>query len=818
MTIDLNQTRTYLEALTGSPDTKVTWQWFADPPRLKGDKSLCGHRHGSLDDLSPMLTALNARGAGIFVTVNATDGEGRKSENVTGLRALFVDDDTAQDLRSIVPPNIRVQSKRGQQWYWLLEDGESLDQFRPAQLALAAHFHTDSSVTDLPRVMRVPGFEHVKGDPFDVKVVGTNPGGPYTVRGLLADMGLELAPIKERKAVAAMIAAPGRTPYGSAALASECSKITSQPEGGRHKAIFAAAAACAELVAGGHLEQAQAVDAITSAARQASNNGDRVIDDREIEEAIADGWARGCTKPRGPEGPPPPSDHDAPHDHVGATPEDLQALEREPGCDDDKGTPKPVKPTPIDRLKPITQADAAAAWRTSGMRQCVPTGIADLDKVIGGGLPVGQITTILGYAGTGKSEVARQIKNRVAAKGHAVVHVDVELGATRIYERDLSQESGIAPGTLNKGAFTDAQALEMHNADRKIQDRKHVVTLSPGGGIPLDLLTKGIDDAIAQVATDKPTLLVIDSLQRLAAGAAGSDQRLQTQNFLWWMEALARPRNVAVIVTCEQRRTSEGKQPSPSDALTSGAESRAIEFVSDVVLALVPKANAADDDAIASDLEDDREVRLLVCKNRHGGVGYLGTSLVFQSPCWGMKLETAGAGDLELKVMDALKDGETKTWRTMTAIIKRRRGAIKEVLVGLKEQGKAEIVMQGTKELGWRLVRNIKPLGAVDCVPKAGHNRITTNVSVVSGHNGKNGTQHLPLNGTEVISLLNQARGCVQEVGHNTPTTPIVSQGGLIRDPPDGHNPDHDRPKEAAKDTAKGIVIDLPSGDDEGVS
>src|SRR4051812_31538625 len=34
---------------------------------------------------------LNKAGAGIFVTVNKTDGKGRKNKNVTAVRALFVD-------------------------------------------------------------------------------------------------------------------------------------------------------------------------------------------------------------------------------------------------------------------------------------------------------------------------------------------------------------------------------------------------------------------------------------------------------------------------------------------------------------------------------------------------------------------------------------------------------------------------------------------------------------------------------------------------------------------------------------------------------
>ena len=41
----------------------------------------------------PDLVELNLQGAGIFVTVNATDGRGRKKENIARIRAVWQEDD-----------------------------------------------------------------------------------------------------------------------------------------------------------------------------------------------------------------------------------------------------------------------------------------------------------------------------------------------------------------------------------------------------------------------------------------------------------------------------------------------------------------------------------------------------------------------------------------------------------------------------------------------------------------------------------------------------------------------------------------------------
>jgi hypothetical protein len=67
-----------------------TFQTFNDD-RDREDGSLARILHGTLAERWMELVQLNNNGSGIFVTVNATDLKGRKSDNVTEVRALFVD-------------------------------------------------------------------------------------------------------------------------------------------------------------------------------------------------------------------------------------------------------------------------------------------------------------------------------------------------------------------------------------------------------------------------------------------------------------------------------------------------------------------------------------------------------------------------------------------------------------------------------------------------------------------------------------------------------------------------------------------------------
>jgi hypothetical protein len=154
----------YIETLAGSADTPITFQTFDDSNEKRG--SLAKVIHGSVWECFGRLRELNLAGAGVFVTVNETDGLGRKAENVKRVRALFVDFDETSASPNL-EPSFRVESARGEHWYWLVSDCD-LSRFEPLQTLLAKVYGSDPKVKDLPRVMRLPGFAHRKAEPKHV--------------------------------------------------------------------------------------------------------------------------------------------------------------------------------------------------------------------------------------------------------------------------------------------------------------------------------------------------------------------------------------------------------------------------------------------------------------------------------------------------------------------------------------------------------------------------------------------------------------------------------------------------------------------------
>ena len=157
--------------------------------------------HGELAEHGPSLEALNQVGAGVFVMVNAGNGKGRSAGNVIRVRALFADLDGApiEPVLAAQPmPHMIVESSPSRYHaYWCVCDC-SLDRFTELQEAIAVKFASDPKVKDLPRVMRLPGFWHQKGKPFQTRLLTEHIAAPYTVAEIMGGLNLKVEPLKKK--------------------------------------------------------------------------------------------------------------------------------------------------------------------------------------------------------------------------------------------------------------------------------------------------------------------------------------------------------------------------------------------------------------------------------------------------------------------------------------------------------------------------------------------------------------------------------------------------------------------------------------------
>lgn len=148
---------------------------------FRGAKPEC--KAGKLCKMEPELRKHNAMNRGIFFTVNFG---GHEDTEITRVNAQFVEcDDLSleEQLAQIevfpLEPSIIVRTKKSLHTYWLMKNAD-VGKFRKVQKQLIARFNGDKACVNESRVLRLPGFNHCKGEPVSVECIKFNPELRYT--------------------------------------------------------------------------------------------------------------------------------------------------------------------------------------------------------------------------------------------------------------------------------------------------------------------------------------------------------------------------------------------------------------------------------------------------------------------------------------------------------------------------------------------------------------------------------------------------------------------------------------------------------------
>ena len=210
----------------------------------------------------------------------------------------------------------------------------------------------------------------------------------------------------------------------------------------------------------------------------------------------------------------------------------------------------------------------------------VPSGIPDLDKMLGGFQP-SDLILIAARPGLGKTSMLLSIADHAARRGIPTAIFSLEMSRVQLTQRFMSMTAGIDLHRLRMGRL-------WHGED---------VRLSDGMG-QLDALPLVIDDtpalSILQLraaarrahALQPLGLVIVDYIQLMGSGEARPDNRVyELSRISQGLKTLARELNVPVIAASQLSRAVEGrdnKRPQLSDLRDSGT----LEQDSDIVLGL----------------------------------------------------------------------------------------------------------------------------------------------------------------------------------------------------------------------------------------
>lgn len=261
----------------------------------------------------------------------------------------------------------------------------------------------------------------------------------------------------------------------------------------------------------------------------------------------------------------------------------------------------------------IDGTDRALEARSHGELPGVPTGLVDLDHILGGCLVDGTLTIIAGRPAMGKSAIGLRICEHAAVNlGVPTLLISLEMGLAEIGERLYAGMSGIdGPRLRSNRGITPAERDGLDAARRRIA----------AGGLHIDDAPTRSMASIASVVrrmrvTHKIALVVVDYVQ-LIAGTGEGDRGANRQEVVSAISAglkeLARECNIPVVAMAQLNRgveQRENKRPLMSDLRESGA----LENDAHVVMLLYRADYYKADDSPGV-------AEVIVSKNRNGSTG-----------------------------------------------------------------------------------------------------------------------------------------------------------------------------------------------------
>lgn len=279
--------------------------------------------------------------------------------------------------------------------------------------------------------------------------------------------------------------------------------------------------------------------------------------------------------------------------------EDIPDPDADPDAAPDAGpsTATPPEPSPWLRAHEVL-ADVTRS--TTRLR----TGFLRLDTTTGGGIPLGKVINTTGRPGSGKTTFDLQIAATMARQGAAV-------GA-------LLADEGLAPA-----AFRLAQGAGFDRAKLEAADPQTIAAACEALK-PLSLYLLNPDDPTATfldfiagldklAAPEAPRVWLLDSAQVIRLAQAERDDASPRERVKALVERIRREAvqhsAVALLVSQSNRAAYRSKKPAEnSDPLAAGAESGALEYMSDVLLVLSGDVSTG--------------VEVFVAKNRLGPSGF----------------------------------------------------------------------------------------------------------------------------------------------------------------------------------------------------
>ena len=285
------------------------------------------------------------------------------------------------------------------------------------------------------------------------------------------------------------------------------------------------------------------------------------------------------------------------------------------------------------------QAEAIRAAIAASPRP-IPTGLANVDMMLGGGFEYGNLYVLASAPGMGKTTLANQIAVNISAHGNDVIYVSLAEDTIDLMIKDVSRCSleisaanAITTWQLDSAYRGEIRHLDFSDGQRAIMELARARHVKRAKKLYIVDIPISIDELERIVEShefllgNKP-FVVIDFLQLLSLIGESDKQKLlsisdRDNNNVMHLKRLAFKRKIPILVLTSVCSTSYYT----SVSLESLNDAGGIEYAADVVLGLQPMEYSSNDKIAGKrEMEETmkkavRDMSLSCVKNRDGGLG-----------------------------------------------------------------------------------------------------------------------------------------------------------------------------------------------------
>ena len=240
------------------------------------------------------------------------------------------------------------------------------------------------------------------------------------------------------------------------------------------------------------------------------------------------------------------------------------------------------------------ELDRLEGFRTRGETSILSTGIACVDRALGGGLPVG-LTVLGARPNIGKSAVSLEIACRVAKRGEQVLFVSIEMPHEQSAHRLLARQTGIPVEVIQKNSYDENDVPRLLKAVSEIKKLKLKIWEAPG------VNAARIEGLIRSCKVKHGVSLVIVDYLQMVSGEGNLYEKTTRNSGAF--ATMAKRLKVPILLLAQLNREAENEEPQLHHLRDSGA----IEQDADLVCFL-------------HRFRDDEDSKFIVAKARQTSV------------------------------------------------------------------------------------------------------------------------------------------------------------------------------------------------------